>query len=242
MEETRRFLKSVREIITKKDYDWLHVIAGPEGIGKTSLGGSMCKEIDPRFRLDKDSIFSYDDMVAKIKKSYPGKSVLIDEGALIFFSRDYASTKSKDAVKLLTTMRSFNLFVVVCIPNFWILDKYIREHRVKTLSRVVKRGWNWHYCPDTTRDIKRYKNSFKTIWPGFDFRDTYPDYAKLYPEEWEAYKKKKAESTLNQGRKKREEPVPMVCDNCGWQWKYTGLRENACCPSCKRSIKVTELE
>lgn len=242
MDNTQMFLDAVRDIIIKKDYDWIDIITGPEGVGKTSLAANKCRYIDPTFRLDKDTAFSYDDMVRMIKKSYPGKAVLIDEGALIFFSRDYAGTSTKDAVKMLTTMRAFNLFVAICIPNFWIIDKYIREHRGRTLSRVIHRGWYWHYGPRKTRNLSREKESFKTEWPNYDFRDTYPDYAKLYPDEWQRYKKLKEDSTLRKVRTKRDDPVPMACWSCGWQWTFTGKRKTATCPSCENKVKVPELE
>ena len=36
--------------------------------------------------------------------------------------------------------------------------------------------------------------------------------------------------------------VPLQCDECGYEWEYTGLRKNARCPSCDHRVYVAEME
>lgn len=236
MDKTRDFLDSVREIITTKDYDWLHVIVGPEGIGKTSLGWSMCKHIDPDFNGHDDAVFSYKELVDAVD-GYTGKAILIDEGAMVFYSRESMNSVNKKAIKLMTAIRTKNLFIVICIPNFWILDKYIREHRVKTVSRVVKRGWQWHFSPRTVKFFVRdKKRPIQTIWPPFDFRDSFPDASKLWPDEWAEYKKKK-ESLSTKPDNAKEGATNRKCSHCGYRWNYGGKLKSPTCPSCKCHTK-----
>jgi hypothetical protein len=233
MEKMKAFTAKVKEIIVKKDYDWIHVIVGPEGIGKTSLAASVCKAVCPGFNIEKDSVFSYGELKRWVKASSPGDAVNIDEGALLFFSRDAMTSMTKAGVKLLTTIRTYNLFLTINIPNFWLIDKYLREHRVKTLSRIIRRGWLWHYSPQKVRMIRRHKKTLRTLWPEADFKDSFPDAALLWPRVWAAYKKKKAEQAVVSQSDKEKASIPMCCRKCGYLWIYTGILLMVQCPSCR---------
>lgn len=244
MEKTERFLDAVKNIITTKDYDWIDVIVGPEGVGKTCLAAGKCKYVYPDFDIGRDAYFNVHDLRRAIKNSQPGQAILADEGSLIFFARSAMSNDGKIGMNLLTTMRMFNVYLAVCIPNFWVLEKYIREHRVKTLSRVVKRGWYWHFGPRKVKMIHRDKttfNSYRTVWPDFDFRDTFPNYKANNPEEWSRYERKKAAAST-EGKGHSETCFPMHCKKCGHDWLYTGNLKQAQCPSCRTYIIVPDIE
>jgi len=199
--KTNVFLENVKRIILEKDLDWLHVIVGKEGVGKSSLGIYLCRTFDPNFSIE-NIVFDINELKDRVRNSKPGDAILIDEGALIFFSTDSHRKETKEGIKLLTAMREFNLFVVICIPNFWILSRYIREHRVKTISRVVKRGWYWHFSPRKVRQIERDKVTLKTIWPDWDFRDSFPDGSTW--EYWEDYKQKKRQLAIERDKKHKK--------------------------------------
>lgn len=240
MEQLNRSLESIRDIINQKDYDWIHVIEGDEGVGKTSLAWSMCKKVDPKFDGEKNSIFNHKQLVDIVENSYPGMAVNIDEGALVFFSRDTMSKTNKASIKLMTGIRTFNLFITIPIPQFQLLDKYIREHRVKSVARIPYRGWAWFYSRRTVRMIRPdKKRPGHVIWPEWDFRDTFPDAAKLWPQEWERYKKKKNKNLMNRGVAREAEEIEAVhqyeCYLCNYVWDYGGRKIVASCPRCHRT-------
>jgi hypothetical protein len=240
MKYLEKSLDSIHNIINQKDYDWIHVIEGPEGVGKTSLAWSMCKRIDPKFDGEKNSIFNHEQLLEIVKNSYPGMAVNIDEGALVFFSRDTMSNTNKASIKLMTGIRTFNLFITIPIPQFQLLDKYIREHRVKSASRIPIRGWAWFYCKRTLNLIRPdKKRRGRIIWPDWDFRDTFPDAAALWPEEWERYKKKKMKNLVSKGVARQAEEGENVhqyeCWLCHYVWDYGGRKIVATCPICHRS-------
>jgi len=230
----QRFSETVKNIITKKDYDWLHVVTGKEGVGKTSLALRYCIDINPDFSVD-DVIFSTKELVEWVKHSKKGMPVLIDEGALVFFSRDTMRGANKEAVKLLTGMRTFNLFVAICVPNFWVLDRYIREHRVKTVARVIKRGFFWHYSPHSVKKIVRDRKTLKTVWPRYDFRERYYDAFNMWKFSKE-YRKKKGELLLENNGHGTEEKNAK-CLKCGYEWNTRARAIKPPCPMC-RSIKT----
>lgn len=235
MEKLNLFLDSVKEIITTKDYDWIHIVVGPEGIGKSSLAWSLCKHIDPDFNISK-IVFSYKELADAISKSRPGNAILIDEGALVFYSRDSMVNVNKKAIKFMTAIRSYNQFIVICVPNFWLLDKYLRDHRIKTVSRVVKRGWVFEYSPRTVRIFKQNdKKKMQMDWPPPDGKDSFPDASKLWPKEWEEYKKKK-ESLAIHVENVAKESTNRKCQHCGYEWLYRGKLQHPTCPDCRNKL------
>lgn len=219
----------------KQQYDFVLVIIGPEGSGKSSLAWFLQKEYHHSFGPD-DNIFAPDEFRVKIRKAKKFRGKNIDEGAIVFFSGDASTREGRMSIKLLTGMRDYFQFCTICIPNFWILTKYIREHRVKAVLRIVKRGWVFYYGPKKVKKIKRDKRTLKTIWPDWDFRDSFPDASRLWPEEWEQYKDRKRKEIL-------DTPDPSsgpkaICNKCGYLWTFLGKTAPRC-PRCgSRSVAV----
>lgn len=237
MKNTTNFLKEVKKLIIEKDLDWINIIVGGEGIGKSTLAIIVCMLFDSKFSVD-NIVFSTEELVEQIKKSYPGMAILIDEGALMFFTRDAMSKETKRGVRIMTGIRGYNLFLIVNIPNFWILDKYMREHRVKSVMRVVKRGWFWYFGPKKVKMITRdKKKNYKTVWPDWDYRDSFPkEFNEDFKKIWGAYleKKKKLIVENEDGIAKKKGKKNTQCIRCNYQWFYSGSLENTLCPSCRK--------
>jgi hypothetical protein len=67
-------------------------------------------------------------------------ALLIDEGGTSLFSRESLSGSNKDMVKTFMIQRMLMIHVVICIPNYWDLDVFIRTHRINTLILIKERG------------------------------------------------------------------------------------------------------
>lgn len=234
MEKLESFCRIVRFRIKTLDEDWIHVIEGKEGVGKTSLAWSMCKSVMPGWKGDTGCVFSSPEFIQNTSQGEPGDACNVDEGAHVFFSRESMATPNRDAVKHLTSCRQFNRFIVICVPSFMILDKYIRMHRVRSMSRVTKRGQCLHYGPGKVGRIKPSKrNPLKIDYPDYDFRDDFPDAAEEWPDEWAAYKEKKAKLTTEPLKQNGElHENTKTCDRCGYSWPYKGKNPTTTCPSC----------
>jgi hypothetical protein len=207
MEKFKRSADVIRTQLQQNDFDWLHVNCGYEGVGKSTGGWHMCKIVDPTFNVDR-IVFSYKQFKKCIKDSNPGEAIMIDEGAFLLFHRDAMSADTKGMVKLLTGIRSFNQFVLINLPRFFILDNYVRKYRVKTVTRVIKRGMFLFYSPYKVHRIEKGKNG-KAKYPDYDYVDGYP---KIEGPEWEAYKTKKHRDmigTLDDEEKKHKGPTKV---------------------------------
>ena len=139
MELIKKNLDYIRKDIVEKDQDYIMCIEGYEGVGKTTLALHICKYFDSTFNVDR-IIFKLDEFKMQVKRAPKGAAILIDEGALVLFSRDAMKGEVRELIRLFTAIRQYNLFICICIPSFSIIDKYIREHRVKGLLKVNMRG------------------------------------------------------------------------------------------------------
>ncbi len=123
----------------KKDRDWITAITGGEGEGKTTFAVNYCAWISPTFTLD-NVCFGYNSFLLNLKDSKPGDSIQADEGANFLFSREAMNSDTRDSIKVFTQVRYKRNHIAVLIPNFHILDSYLREHRVKSLIHIISRG------------------------------------------------------------------------------------------------------
>jgi len=117
--------RKIGEMIVKNDLDFLLVITGRERIGKSTLALQIASIVDPDFKVDQ-IVFDIPTLYKKVYELNKGQVVIIDEGATAFFAREAMATDVREGVKLLTVMGERNLFVILCVPNFFIVDKYIR--------------------------------------------------------------------------------------------------------------------
>jgi hypothetical protein len=164
----------------QNDYDYWTVIAGLEGEGKSSLGiqiGSL---------VSKGKVyicFSPDDFYDAVRIAKKGETIQLDEGGVLLLSREAMSQTNRQIIKIGMLVRQKNLHVILCIPNFFLIDTYIRDHRVNLLIQIKKRG-RYRGIFDTgiktvSRDGWKYKNVIglkikpNKVWDG-DFRKKIP--------------------------------------------------------------------
>jgi len=149
-------LKQVRIIkrMLKKKWDVVGIIDGREGSGKTTKGFQLCKLVDPTFDIDR-VVFSEKQFDETIINSKPGQAMCLDEGMNVFFSRTTMSSTNIAGVRILAECRKRNLFLLIILPSFFELDRYVSLHRSSFLLHVyamptrkegvMERGyWRWY--------------------------------------------------------------------------------------------------
>lgn len=190
-------LDIIKKLINEMDYDWVHIICGGEGEGKSTLGIEMCSYVDPYFIRNMNLVST----LPQLKESYKkigennriGSAINIDEGALLFLARNSMTTENKIACNMLRGLRGMNPFIVICMPDFVSLDPYIRDFRVKSVSRIVKRGWAWFYSKKRINQMmEKYKTSSKRKfrWIEPNFKHYFPDLPENLKIKYKELKKK----------------------------------------------------
>ncbi len=120
------------KMILEKNWDALIIIDGKERVGKSTLGITMAHYIYPSFDENNIAVDS-EDAVRKLE-ALPEKSVLmLDEGSMIFNSKDAMSRVQKKIIKILNVIGQKNMVFIIVLPSFFDLNKWIATDRARFL-------------------------------------------------------------------------------------------------------------
>ncbi len=137
----------VRPSVQKKDKDWFIAIDGEEGSGKSVFGMQIAKVLDPNFTHEQVA-FNSNDFIRLVMRSKKYQCIVFDEAFTGLSSRSSLSEINNLMVSLMMEMRQKNLFIIIIMPTFFMLDKYCALHRAKGLFHVYtrdgKRGY-WSF-------------------------------------------------------------------------------------------------
>lgn len=180
------------------DNDHVTLICGLEGTGKSTLASQASAVVSSSF-CSQHICYEQADFFSAIENAKPGDSLILDEGALFLFSRDASKEGNVQTIKLLTICRQLKLHLVICVPSFWAVDSYVRNHRASTLILVRSRGKYVGYnrggikvitsVGSSKKSILKIKTPDGTSWAGH-FNKQFPIINDL---DYEAYKKIKAQ-------------------------------------------------
>ncbi len=128
-------LKNIK-MIQEKEWDGVLLIDGKERSGKSTLGMICGWYLSNGILTEKNFARGLSDIAAKITE-LPDKSVLIvDEGSMIFSSRDSSVNAQKKLMKILDVVGQKRLIFIICLPCFFDLNKTIAVRRSLFLCHV----------------------------------------------------------------------------------------------------------
>lgn len=134
-ENLKNNLDMVKEVVTKKDFDYVAIVAGLPGTGKSNFSINCAKYLDPNFTED-NIAFSAEEFV-NITNNCPNNSaVILDES---FASLNSKVTLTSDFIRVvnhLQLIRQKNLYIFLNLPNFFDLSKGIAIYRSSHLFVV----------------------------------------------------------------------------------------------------------
>lgn len=130
-------LDKVTNIVLNKDRDWVTVVDGEEGVGKSVLAQQIALYLDPNFNLD-NLVFTADAFIKAIKdpKNTKGTAIVLDEAFNAANARSSMSEVNRSMAGVATEMRQKNLFIIIVLPSFFDLDRYFALWRCKSLFHV----------------------------------------------------------------------------------------------------------
>ncbi|MFW6129612.1 MAG: hypothetical protein ACOC56_00420 [Atribacterota bacterium] len=137
-----------------KDKDCVLAIDGMEGSGKSTLAFQIGKYVDPTLNISRVT-FHPEDFRQAIYKAKKGQCVIYDEAFTGLSSRSSISGINKALVGLMMQMRQKNLFVIVVLPTFFLLDKYVALFRTRALIHVYESKGRRGYFRLYNRKLKK---------------------------------------------------------------------------------------
>jgi len=131
---THPYLQMIHSRLHRQDMDYLMLIVGERGSGKSTAAVRLCELVDPNFTID-NVVFSPSEFAALLKsgKLKHGSAVLLDEIGVAFGSRDWASVQSKSFDSLSQVFRTRHLIIVFTAPS----EKMVDSHVLKNLAAVA---------------------------------------------------------------------------------------------------------
>lgn len=180
--------------LVKKDWDFVFIIDGMEGGGKSTFAIQLAIYLDNDFNLSR-VVFDSEAFEKAVLKAEKYQAIIYDEAITGLYSREAMQYINTTLTKLLAQIRQKNLFIFVILPSFFDLDKYVAMWRARGLFHIYtkdfSRGYFTFYDYSTKKDLyivgkKYYNYNMKT--PTFKGR-----YTSFNPFEKE-YRKLKTES------------------------------------------------
>lgn len=198
-------LDNIKKIIKRK-WDAVFLIDGHERIGKSTLGMTAAWYLsDAKLTID-NFASGMTDAAEKVEK-LPDKSILfVDEGSLVFNSKDSMTREAKKLQKVLDVVGQKNMIFIIVLPSFFDLNKNIATRRSKFLLHVytgndMKRGRFTYFGPNKKRLLYALgkKNYGSYSKPRSDWLGGFDDFQLPFDDEYKELKKKSLNEALNGG-------------------------------------------
>ncbi len=183
-------------LIRKKKWDYLIIVDGKERSGKSTLAQICAYYLtNGNFSINNMSLGS-SDVLEKLEK-LPDFSVLImDEGSLTLSAKDWATKGQRQLVKVLNVIGQKSMVLIVVLPSFFDLNKYVAIDRSRFLlhvytDEVMNRGRVAYFGEKRKRMLyilgKKTMNSYAA--PQSDFNTTFGEFEPLGKEYMELKRK-----------------------------------------------------
>lgn len=147
--------KKIKPSLLEEDRDHVLVVDGMEGTGKSTLALQLAKYIDHSFNLNR-VVFDADEFRNKVFSAKKGQCIVYDEAITGFSSVSALSPVNRVLKSLMMQMRQKNLCVIIVIPTFFLLDKYVALFRARNLIHVYENKGRRGYFRIYNRKKKKY--------------------------------------------------------------------------------------
>lgn len=251
----QRYLESKNSRMYKKNQNWIAVVVGAVGSGKTYYAlrcayEMMGNNFDPFHHL----IFTIEEFMEKLNNNdfKKGEVIVFEEAGVNISSKDWQSRANKNINFVLQTCRHRNFSIIFTLPMYKFLDNSTRAliHTAFVTNEIdYKKELN--YCKvydfkiDALRD-KQAKTIFPKFWVGGVLITMKRLPFKLPPEHVvDVYEDRKLKFTneLNKKieeeikiEKKEKEKKAIVCDECivcgNYSWEYRKKDKYWLCRKC----------
>lgn len=244
----------------KKNRNLIALFIGDTGSGKSLSSIRLAERVDPNFNVDR-IVFTVDDFLALVNSGLPPGSVIVfDDAGLGINARLWQEMSARVFGMLTQGFRYKQILTFITVPDETFIERQSRKlvhirfeatdvqglMKMKLLSRnTFDPEHPMAKFPRIHRGISEIVvKMVKFRLPSDDLREKYEVKKKEYMER--RFREFQEELNLLNGGKllmKNGNPaVHLQCDECGYEWDYTGFRSTARCPSCDHRVYVSKLE
>lgn len=209
------------EKIQKKGWDGVIIVDGKERSGKSKLAMTMGWYFSKGLLTEKNFASGLNDAAEKIAELPDSSVIIVDEGSLMFSSKDSSTAKQKLLIKLLDVVGQKNLIFIICLPCFFDLNKTIAVRRSLFLLHVYpdmeyNRGRFVFFGESTKAKLYKFgkKNFDSYAFPHADFQGDYMDFEPpFYAKYLEEIKKKSLDEALTAAKGSNKNKAVVLDQN-----------------------------
>jgi len=178
----QEYVESVKSHLKAK-WDWVHVVDGMEGSGKSTFGLLIKAIYEGEWNLDR-IIYDARELVENMEKLPRKSCIMMDEIILTSYKRDASTAINKVLNKAFSIVRDRNLFFILILPSYFDLDKDLRKrarYRTYCYGKGTQRGWVIFYQIVRTQWTKKdpFQNEIgEYIFPNIP-KKIYDDYSQV---------------------------------------------------------------
>lgn len=132
-------LKDYVEQRRKRNQDTYIAVTGREGDGKSALGLTAALALDPDLNPE-DVILDHADYARVYDPDSRDQVYVFDEAGRLFFNRRWQSKRQVALIQEVMENRQNRNVVFLHLPQFKVLDKYVREGRVPLWFACRRQG------------------------------------------------------------------------------------------------------
>jgi hypothetical protein len=148
-------LEGVKNYISKRDKDYVLLMDGYEGSGKTTLAIQCGKYVDPTLDLNRICM-TPEEFQEAINNAKKGQCVIYDEAVTGLTAAASITKVGKILKSMMMQMRQKNLFVIVIMPVIFEFNKYAVLSRARFFLHVFEIGSRMGYFVGfNKRDTRR---------------------------------------------------------------------------------------
>lgn len=185
----------VRPILEKKDEDYIIIVDGRERTGKSVFAIQLARYVDPTFTQDR-ICYSAKEFRQAVITANPREVIIFDEAYRGLSAKGALTETNKVLTSMMMEMGQKNLFVIVVLPYFSYLERYVAVERSRGLFHIyknkgVKGYWKYYNYGKKAKlyELRANPSKYKIIKTRFKGRF----YGKYAIDET-TYRRKKAES------------------------------------------------
>jgi len=134
----KNLINKVKKSVQKRDKDRVIIVDGGEGNGKSTFAFQLALTLDDTFDL-RNVCFNPQEFTRAISQAKKYECIVFDEAFTGLSSRGALSEVNRMLVSLMMEIRQKNLFVIIVLPTFFLLDKYVALWRARDLFHIYER-------------------------------------------------------------------------------------------------------
>lgn len=241
-------IRQILERLHDLNKNWLVVILGPTGSGKSWASLRLAELIDKEFGIE-NVAFGIEELLNILNRGVrQGQCIVMEETGISASNRQWQSQSNRIMNFIAQSFRSQNLAVIFNTPNFNFIDSQLRSlfhGMVKTQfiekknSLCIVKIYELKIDEETGKQYKYFYSDddgvkIELVGIGKPSNKLIVGYEKRKKEFVEGIQKD-ADKNIKKEKKKEILKIPnATCQRCGYMWSTNAMKPR--CPGCDSSL------